>query len=34
MGETWIKKHKPQNLSEVIGEQGQIKSLREWLLSW
>lgn len=30
----WTEKHKPTTLEEVIGENSQIKSLREWLESW
>ena len=30
----WVEKYKPKNLDEIIGQQGQIKSLREWIESW
>ena len=30
----WTEKHKPQRLSEVIGNQGAIRKLKRWVNSW
>ena len=30
----WIDKYKPKHLDEIIGQQAQIKSLREWIECW
>ena len=30
----WTEKYKPTSLSEIIGQNSQIKNLKEWLESW